>query len=341
MLRRSWRPYRAARGFLVALCLSVPPLAAAQPEPQRVGEVGPSVPVEDAQTAECSADSSGSRPAPALPVRVIESSEESAHARDREQKSDQHEADDLAAQRKAADAADRSARAAEWQKIPTWVSIGVAGVGTVIALAGTIMLGFTLYWSRKTAEAGALSAEAAQNAVTAAQAALAHTQEISRKQIRAYVTVSGGEIKYNAAAPPVFSIDFINSGESPAQAARARFSAFAVINGEKRAKFIDTDLFEPIGKGQPFTFRSDMPTEVVTFEEMTLHLDSIHIEFFGFLDFSDVFEEKRSCMIHLRLAERGRRDGELVLVHTAYDRNRPDRRARALAKSETDEKPHG
>ncbi|MFN0192651.1 MAG: DUF6471 domain-containing protein [Aestuariivirga sp.] len=66
-----------------------------------------------------------------IPVRIIEKPEDAERAKEREAKSDQHEADDLEAQRKAADAADRSAEVAEWQKIPTLVQMAFALFGTL------------------------------------------------------------------------------------------------------------------------------------------------------------------------------------------------------------------
>jgi hypothetical protein len=88
-----------------------------------------------------------------IPVRIIEDQVEADRARNREQKSDQHEAADLEAQQRAAMAAERgavaaergasaderSARAAEGQIQPTWIGLIVAAIGT-LALIYTLIL---------------------------------------------------------------------------------------------------------------------------------------------------------------------------------------------------------
>lgn len=62
-------------------------------------------PAIEEQTPNSSSSSKASPPENAIPVRIIEDPIEADHRKEREAKSDQHESDDLAAQRKAADAA--------------------------------------------------------------------------------------------------------------------------------------------------------------------------------------------------------------------------------------------
>lgn len=113
---------------------------------------------------------------PGFAVRILESAEEAEHRRDREQKSDQHEADDLAAQRKAADAAERSAATAEGQIIPTWIQAGVAVIGTAALLV-------TIIYSIRATRAAIRSADLAEQA-------LAIARDTGKQQLRAYVSVS-------------------------------------------------------------------------------------------------------------------------------------------------------
>ncbi|WP_192365468.1 hypothetical protein [Mesorhizobium mediterraneum] len=82
-------------------------------------------------------DAQSSANEPSIPVRIIESPDETQHTRDREAASDKHESDDLQAQQKAADAADRAATAAERQVITAWWQVGV-GIAGMAALLVTI-----------------------------------------------------------------------------------------------------------------------------------------------------------------------------------------------------------
>jgi hypothetical protein len=106
-----------------------------------------------------------------VPVVVVETSEQSQHADSRESKSDQHEAEDLDAQRKAADAGDRAAAAAEWQIKATVAQI-------VVAALGTGLLFWTLFLNARAARdagvaatAGRVAAEASVRAADAAEKA--------------------------------------------------------------------------------------------------------------------------------------------------------------------------
>ncbi|MER9556713.1 hypothetical protein [Mesorhizobium sp. M0323] len=78
---------------------------------------------------------------PSIPIRIIESPDETQRTRDREAAGDKHDSDDLKAQQKAADAADRAATAAERQVITAWWQVGV-GIAGIIALLVTI--GFSI-----------------------------------------------------------------------------------------------------------------------------------------------------------------------------------------------------
>ncbi|RVD30183.1 hypothetical protein [Mesorhizobium sp. M4B.F.Ca.ET.017.02.2.1] len=110
-----------------------------------------------------------------VPVRIVEDPQEAQRARDREDQSDKHDAEDLKAQNRAADAADRSATATEWQEYLAWWQLVLSGVG-VVALVITI-----IYTVRAT-NAAVRSAESAEKAI-------ADTREMSQRQLRAYAFV--------------------------------------------------------------------------------------------------------------------------------------------------------
>ena len=102
-------------------------------------------PAIEEQTPNSSSSSKASPPENAIPVRIIEDPIEAEHRKEREAKSDQHESDDLAAQRKAADAAWKGAIAAERQINPAWWQVGFAALGTVLLI-------YTLWLTRKSVE---------------------------------------------------------------------------------------------------------------------------------------------------------------------------------------------
>ena len=145
----------------------------------------------------------------ALPVRVVDDPEESQNAREHQHRTEQHDAKDLLAQQLAADAASRSAAEASIQtgliRLQTYTVI----FGTAVALGGAIMLWFTLRWTRRTAEAGIRSADAAH-------AAVAHAQDTSRRQLRAYITFQHCDVVLRGAHAPSAEITLINRGATPA-----------------------------------------------------------------------------------------------------------------------------
>jgi hypothetical protein len=69
-----------------------------------------------------------------VPVRVVDEPEDAQRARDREGASDKHDSDDLKAQQKAADAADRAATAAERQIEVAWWQLGIGVVALLVTI---------------------------------------------------------------------------------------------------------------------------------------------------------------------------------------------------------------
>lgn len=138
-----------------------------------------------------------------IPVRVIEDPVDAQHARDREASSDKHEADDLEAQRKAADAAERGATASERQIIPTYLQLLIAFVGTTALL-------YTLILNR----------QANRNTIRAvklAEDANKITEDTSRKQLRAYIGLASGGITLDLSKNRGLAIVVMqNYGQTPA-----------------------------------------------------------------------------------------------------------------------------
>ncbi len=95
--------------------------------PEAQGTAGPRPPLGGQAAEKGNAHDSAPSSAP-LEVTIVQSSADADHARDRETKSDEHEAKDLDAQVRAADAA-------EQQILPTWFGVGLSFLGTVLIVS--------------------------------------------------------------------------------------------------------------------------------------------------------------------------------------------------------------
>jgi hypothetical protein len=148
---------------------------------------------------------------PSIPVRIVESPEETQRTRDREGASDKHESDDLKAQQRAADSADRSATAAEWQVITAWWQVGV-GISGILALLVTI--GFTI----RATNAAVAASNAAMEANKDARELFASEQRpwLALKRPEISASLDDGEISL------FFSINAENTGNTPAFAAELK-----------------------------------------------------------------------------------------------------------------------
>ena len=155
--------HAAARGWLTAFALlwAAHQVAAQAPEGQRVPQPSPAVEGQTQGDAQ-----RGSRPPkpPPVPVRIIQSVDEAEHEAAREAKSDQHEAEDLAAQQKAADSAQLAAAAGQRQVEAAWAA-------AILSLFGTGLLVWTLRETRRTAQAAIDGVAAADRAARAAEQA--------------------------------------------------------------------------------------------------------------------------------------------------------------------------
>lgn len=210
MLERYWV-------IVIAFGLALPIYAQ-----ERVAVGGPAV--TDEQAAQEDGTSADQSEQPAFPVVILETREQASHATEREAKTDQHEADDLAAQRKAADAADRAATAADRQILPIWVQVSLAGVGT-------FLLVWTLYLNSRASRDASIAALASIRAADAAEKA--YLME-NRPWIKITPTMIGPVDFGKREVEADFRID--NVGKSPAVNVRIMLDArvVRVIQPEKR-----------------------------------------------------------------------------------------------------------
>ncbi len=176
-------------------------------------------PVEEIE----SADSSQSSERPPFPIVMVETPDQAQHGGEREAKSDQHESDDLAAQQKAADAAERSATASEWQVIPAYWQ-------AILATIGAVGLIYSLYLTRRS---------------------LLLTQETVEGDQRPYLSMRDINIirAFDAAKEPIFVLTpmFVNFGRTPARVSKVVVSTRVAEPGES----VDSVVWADDAPGEP------------------------------------------------------------------------------------------
>ncbi|MBL8564975.1 MAG: hypothetical protein JNM89_04595 [Hyphomicrobiaceae bacterium] len=160
------------------------------PEDQRVAEPAPA---EERQNERQTYDTKRYTESAPLPVRVIEGNEDAERTKRREQKSDEHEAADLQAQRDAARAAERAAKAGEGQEIASWWTVWIAAIGTVIALFGTLAIIYSLKLTRDALIEAKRSSDAANEANKIAREA--HANEF-RPRLKITMTPVADSVAY-------------------------------------------------------------------------------------------------------------------------------------------------
>src|SRR4051794_24185765 len=121
--------------FIGCLIFPAAPLIAQSPNPAGAAGEGPAVHGQRGGDTGRSQEASKDF---AFPVRIIEDPAEAQDAKEREERSEGHDADDLKAQQDAARAAVRSADAAEGQYWPTMAQVGLATVGTFLVFFALI-----------------------------------------------------------------------------------------------------------------------------------------------------------------------------------------------------------
>lgn len=269
-IRSRWGVVIAVVGWLTFYGL---PVLAQAPDPSRATRESPPVESQgDGQTAD------GQQPADAfvLPVRIIEDPNEAERARDREQRAENHEADDLEAQREAARAATRSADAAEDQIWPTKAQVGLATVGTFLLF---VSLGLT--W-----------------------AALTVTRQTAKRQLRAYVGISKGQVGLVAADNPITGIIMCaNAGQTPAHECRVWYNVDVLENGkplqltEARAKSNGVSIHLPgmQSKHPIHTLNVILPEDL-----LLLQNDAATIIIYGEITYKDIFREKHTTRFRMQ-----------------------------------------
>lgn len=141
--------------------------------PNEKGVAQASPPVTSQTPAKANSDQSKAHQF-SLPVRIIQSQEDASSAKAREAKSDEHDAKDLDAQIRSADAAQEQVRLTQ--------------LSLVLAAIGTIGLIVSLAYNRKAIWAAAEANETARKAI-------AQEQINAQKQIRAYLQISEAAIQ--------------------------------------------------------------------------------------------------------------------------------------------------
>ena len=143
-----------------------------------------------------------------LPVQIIEDPDGAQRATESERKAEEHDAADLEAQRKAADAAATSAEVAEWQKIPTIAQLVLAGMAAV-------GLFVSLYYTRQSIILNRAATDAAVEGNATTIKAIDQEQINARHQLRAYITASWASAEYDGRFSQVV-MGFQNFGATPA-----------------------------------------------------------------------------------------------------------------------------
>lgn len=99
--------------------------------------------------------------------------------------------------------AQRSMAAAAW-----WMVI-ITGISALVGSAGLLLIALTLREARR-------SANAADKAVEASQAAIDTTREMGQAQVRAYVMVADAELGWDGNGQYALTVEIVNSGQTPA-----------------------------------------------------------------------------------------------------------------------------
>lgn len=220
-----------------------------------------------------------------IPVRIIENPSDAKHTREREKKSDEHDAADLKAQQDAARAAVSSAVTNESQLSLAWLQFWLSIFGT-----GFLFLALILNW---------LAVKCAQVSAEQARAAVKVAERSSQIGMRAYISLKNVECQWTAdkKTEKILSWDFIpvwnNSGQTPTVSAVSMIN-FAFVDGD-----VDVPaLLEYADQGVPG--RSFNPPAAI------MHGDSIKIEIeqairmragasrafvWGWIDYNDVFPD--------------------------------------------------
>ena len=195
-----------------------------------------------------------------FPVKIIEDYEASRARESREAESNQREKDDLIAQQRMADATVAMDKATQSMKNASWWSFGAVAVGTVLLI-------WTLWLTRK--------------ANAAAMAGVVVTQEVGRKQLRAYLFPAS--VKVDTSNPElVADIEIHNFGHTPAK------DAVIWCHTWIDEYPLGGDLIEPTHESAEEFSRADMPPRY------SYHFKQPHGAPLGFHSITEI-EKKRAA----------------------------------------------
>jgi hypothetical protein len=257
------------------LCASAVHSPAQPPDPERVTKETPAV--KSSSQPDRQDQQQSTRDAP-LSVRVVEDEEETKRARDREERTDKREADNLQTQKEAARATRDGAFWAEQQTRAAWFQ-------AVLATVGTIALFYTLYLTR-------MSVKAAHDGIRVAENA-------SKHQLQAYAFMNNINNHWLADKATekiiawVFTPIWKNSGQTPTISAICN-----VTFGETSGAIPEAMDFADHGEPGHILLA---PNAIMHAQSHTISVDKLkemragrmRAFAWGWIEYSDVFEGTR------------------------------------------------
>ncbi|MER9643303.1 hypothetical protein [Mesorhizobium sp. M0239] len=257
---------------ILALFIVLTTHASAQ-ETQGVTGEGPSVAKQQAQQSN---DGSSGIAKTGLPVTIVETPGQSSHATEREEKADQHDAADLDAQVRAANAAERGAATAERQEVPAWAQIIIGAASTLIAVIALIISVWTAITSIRT----------------------------TRAQLRAYVCLEGVTAPTGFEAEQITAVAHVkNFGATPA----SKMSQWTLIKLREYPLVGDLEPFDSAGHPNqlvlpPSAITLSMPTHraLEAWEITAMKKEELALYVYGQIDYLDAFGSKRSTKFRMR-----------------------------------------
>lgn len=231
-----------------------------------------------------------------LPVTIVETPEQSSHSSEREAVSDKHDAADLNAQNRAADAATESAATADRQEELARWQLGISAFGVVALIV-------TIFYSIRATNAAIRSADLAEKAIVAAE-------EMGHRQLRAYIDVAESRFE-GGPFDPVIVISVKNFGQTPAKDLQVR-TVFDV-GREPLAEPVLPEVWRPptgipLAPGNEWTFRYQYVVQRALDAEGGKPIARVT----GQVKYLDVTGEKRET--HFRIRTAGHRLDENMVI---------------------------
>lgn len=255
-----------------------------------------------------------------IPVRIIDDPLEAERVKQREERAERREADDLVAQQRSAIAAERSAAASEDQNRAAWIQV-------LLTFMGTVSLLITLLLTRQSVWQSRLATAEANRSARAAEEAIAVTREIGERQLRAYVGVIGISILYTDTEwMPNVRINYKNSGQTPAY--RLTNRARCYFSWDKKIPDPNHHLDEPEERGMDLHPGDDRVTTKQIFRKQwdnnkdDLVSGKKILYVFGKISYVDAFNKSHytNYMFRMLVDDAGINDGDMfVLCDTGND----------------------